>query len=266
MATFTKTFNSIVELHTFLSENDHYGNFSASWNDSDITPMQSTEALERAAQGGYWPEGAKHIQPVTLDADQLSAHSLDIPTPQIAVTGYRPLVPAYLSGSPKAMINQTHESKPDRMIKIAVNVGKSWSVSTEATFNRGNAILSVIDALNAMGYAIELWAVWHNEAKGDKVHFDVKIKDSSEFWSPDSIAFALCNEAFQRRLIWRALDTANSPICKNFSQSMGNGRSAKYADYDISYPYMGASRHWDNKESTLKHIITHTQTQLRGKA
>ena len=176
METLTQSWNSIGEFHHYLNTTEPQGHHSGKeyWDDPKLESRMSVEkTMACAAAGGLWPEGAKNIQPVTLDLDHMHAHDLTMPEPVAAVCGHRALVPAYLADSPYSMIRNVQTPRPNRLIRVAVHVGKSFTVASKDTFNRGSAILSVLSALTSAGYSIELWACWHNQDRHSEIQFNV---------------------------------------------------------------------------------------------
>lgn len=249
---FKQTFNSVFELSSYIDATA--GKIPA--GSSSITEkanMSVTETHRRAREGGRWPEGASRIEPITIDLADFDIHSLDMPQPHAAMVGYRPSVPAYLAGSPMSMIRQEPVSQPNRLLRVAVHVGKQFGTKQETTFDRGNAILSCLNALSAAGMAIELWAVWRNaDHAGNSVHIDTCIKQAEDTYSPDSIAFALCNDGFQRRLAWHCLEAANETVDRKecrapqnvIDAGYGNGTGANFDDFDVSFGYCKNSERW----------------------
>jgi hypothetical protein len=262
--TYSITFNSVFALSDHIEANKHDITESAPFNEPARMSME--EARKRAMEGGRWPEGAEHIKPAEIALGDFMIHDMHLPRPENAVVGYRPNVPAYLAGSPASMVRMTATSQPNRLLKVAVHVGKSFNVTDETTFNRGNGILSCLNALATAGFAIELWAVWRNSSNGNQVSIDTLIKDSTDTYSPDSIAFALCNDGFQRRLAWsclaiaqeqqKALKDAGKPYStaprELAENGYGNGRSAEFDDFDISFGYVVPTARWTRENSTDK--------------
>lgn len=230
-------------------------------------PSQFTieEALTCAAEGGYWPEGAEKMRPVELDIPELSHRKLSIPKPEQCFYGYRPNVPAALAGNPVDMWTQQVHHVPNRILRIGVNIGKSWDVSGESTLNRGAAILSIVDALQASGFNVELTAVWRNRSQSRQgVNVDTVIKQSHQTWSADSFAFALANDAFQRRLVWAVVNRMANTGDKNAkhiaAHSMGNGMSEQGRDFDIYFPYV--TRGMRTIEQALDKLLPIVSEQL----
>jgi hypothetical protein len=213
--------------------------------------MNWSKAIETGKNGGRWKAGASKIKPVKLAvSDSLDIHGLDVPMLESAVVGFRPNVPAYLCGSPYSMFKQAPMETPNRLIKVAVNVTKSGTVGQSASFIRGNAVLSVITALATHGFAIELWAVMSACNQGNEAQVMCKIKPAESVYSADSIAFALANDAFFRRLTFAPVHIAhkNAKYPDMFDNIRGNGwgtgDKATYSDFDVVFPWFSAGDRW----------------------
>jgi len=276
MTTATIKFNSIAQLGEYVTSHQQAG---SKLLDTDcITSGEwcgapHKEALQTTNNGGLWQEGAKEMEPVDLDMSHLSISDLALPIPEPAMQGYRPNVAAYLAGSPQAMWKQQPDPQPNRLLKIAVHVGRAEYITQEQAFNRGNAILSVINALATNGMAVELWAIWRNQSDSKEVSIETLIKSSEASWSPDSVAFALANVAYQRRINWNVLNLiaggsegkqAEAIATHVVQNGYGNGKSANFSDFDLSFPYMIKGR-WDSKSSALDIIVRETNEQLTNR-
>ena len=262
-------FNSIAEFSDFIEADDQDKAMQRRKHTSLTykAAMSVEKARECARLGGYWPEGAKNIEPIELDVDALNASDLAIKLPEAAMQGYRANVGAFLSGAPKCMVKTAPAVRPNRLLRIGVQVGKAWDVEQHLTFNRGNAILSVLNALHELGFAIELWAVERTYER-TLTHCqsnEVCIKRASDSYSPDSIAFALCNDAYQRRLCWRSSEIrsdTNPHVQSIIDAAYGMGQDVDFSDFDISYGYLLNRRQWHNKAYALDHIVKDTKRQL----
>ena len=235
-------------------------------SESAMTP---SEGLRTAQNGGYWPEGAKNLVPVELPLSDILAHDMTMPRIERAVVGFMPNIPAAMLGHPVAMFDTSTSPRPNRLIKIGVHIGKAYNIQQQDTFYRGAAILSVINTLSEAGFNVELTAVWRNKLDGREAHIDTVIKEPDRAWSPDSVAFAFCNDAYQRRLVWECLDVvANTGTATERKKAtylghngLGNGLAEKGADFDIYFGYMSNKNRW-TKEATFKRITESARDQL----
>ena len=239
-------FGSIAELAEYANSDDSVKKPNST--QPGMAPMDYAKAISAGVAGGHGSADFSAIRHVEINADNLTAHDLPVPRPQMAAYGHRPNVPAYLGGSPNSMWRTDMERLPNKLLRVAVNIGRAASVEHGEALRRGNAIMSAIDTLANMGYSLEVWAVWRNsDQQGNSVHIDTLIKDSDKSWSPDSVAFALADVSFQRRIVWRAVEIADKGFGKEsyapkalIRGALGSGIKAKYSDFDIHFPYMMA--------------------------
>ena len=221
-------------------------------------------AIATAKKGGLWPEGARNLMAVTLnDSDFMRdgpLHRLNS-----AVTGFAPLVPAYLSGLPDSMLSIDSEAGSRKIIKIGVQVGRSFHVKQQESLNRGRAILSCIDAIEKQGYSVELWAIWRNIGEGNnapKSDIQVRIKASDEAYTPASAAFALCSAAFQRRLCWRVIESCRKGYRLSAKKHCYGYGSKNMSDFDIGLGYFDDGYPHRNAKSSLRTVEREFNKQL----
>jgi hypothetical protein len=242
---------------------------------ADSGTMGLDKAIQTAINGGYWPEGAKRITPVDLDAHNLDALASMIPAREAAVIGYRVNVPAYLSGVPNCMIKKIRQPHQRKILRVAVNIGAGYRVEQRTTLNRGNAIMSVLDSLANLGYQIELYAVWStgtrkaSQGKGQNFHIETLIKGSDETWSPDSVAFTLTNNAYLRRLMFRVCDLAHRDhgAQSNIPQQIagdcyGYASGGDLSSYDIAFDSELNNSNCDTPEKALAYVTQQVVAQL----
>ena len=135
-------------------------------------------------------------------------------------------------------------------------------------FNRGAAILSVIDEMENRGTRVELWAVSRSSTDGNDrtgTNFRVKIKDASEQWSPSSVAFALCHTAYNRRLMFRIAESFKH--LEKFVVSFGRGGSVIPDDFDVWFPFvLSTESDWaETPEGAMKYVAEQANNQLSQK-
>ena len=268
MKTYTEKYDSVWALGQHVESDTDYMSRSChdSASDSMACNMSPAEALKRARDGGRYPEGAKDIKPLEIDASALNISDLAVKQPVLDRVGYRVSVPHLLRGQPKNMYRQLPQPMPNRLIKIGVHVGKPFTMEQSETLNRGNAILSVCDALEQLGLEIELWAIWRNAEDQSCVSIETLIKKPDERYDPESIAFSICNDAMQRRLCWRAgeMATAHNKHAREVMHGgYGSDRGVSYADFDLSYPRPSERRYWGTKKNALEHVLEITKEQLK---
>jgi hypothetical protein len=271
-------FNSIGDLGEFVAARGNKplpGTNPYSLNPgrySQGTPVSFSKAVKIAArEGGRWQEGADKMQPAELPGEILADALPGLPRLETHEAGFRPNVPAYLAGSPKAMYRTMPTEQPNRLLKIGVNIGAAHFYTPDQLLYRGAAILSVLDALQSSGYSVELWACFrvHDRDSGCLVSIETLVKDSTDTWSPDSVAFALANSAFQRCLTWRVVEILATEYQNNAANKMnhsglGSGNGLDGPEFNAWYRYCGSAdqNHWASPAAALRHAVTVAADQL----
>jgi hypothetical protein len=223
-------------------------------------------AIDTAKKGGLWPEGARNLMAVTLN-DSDFAQDGPLHRLNSAVTGFAPLVPAYLSGLPDSMLAINSDIVSRKIIKIGVQVGRSYNIEQQESLNRGRAILSCIDAIENQGYSVELWAIWRNIGDGNnapKSDIQVRIKASDEAYTPASAAFALCSTAFQRRLCWRVIESCPKGYRLSSKKHRYGYGSKDMSDFDIGLRYFDDGDQHRTPKSSLRTIEREFNKQLEA--
>ena len=223
------------------------------------------EAIATGTNGGGWREGADLMPRVNVSHETLNGGFTEAPVINNAVAGFMPDVPTYLAGVPDCMHQVDSAPVSPTRIRVAVHVGRSSSIKQHQIANRGAAIMAVLDQLSKEGYSIQLDAIWRNSDGGTGLSVETCIKHGCDHWSPESVAFALCHAAFQRRLCWRIAENVNHGIgCGLTGASYGNGVAAEFNDYDLSFGYVTPSigRGFTDIDTAVKTVKKSTIKQL----
>ena len=232
-------------------------------------PLSLKKAASLASAGGEWREGADKMPSVHVPHETLDGRPLPVQQFESDIVGFAPSVPAYLSGVPDSMLDFVDTDSADKILRVAVHVGRSSTVTPAQIFNRGAAILAVLDQLAKDGYAVELWAIWRNNDARTGVSVETRVKASDELWSPESAAFALAHVGFQRRLCWRAAESLQGPNNggKITNGGYGAGDKANFSDYDLSYKFVTPqiAGKLNNIDAAVDYIKTETLAQLAAK-
>lgn len=248
-------FNSMSEFgHHFDRIQPRRGNAaktaSSKWTaNSAANGMSLGEAIDLAKRGGAWVEGARDLQKITFKDSDFTTETFKRTTVR-DVAGGVPLIPLHLIGVPDCMLNSVKKQTQQKIIKIGINVGRSFAIAPDTIMNRGKALLACIDKLEELGYSCELWAVWRNSDKQSRYHGNISvcIKNAGESYSPANVAFAVCSGAFQKRLCWRTIES--DPKAYNLATKLnryGHGGKADMRDFDVAFPYL------DKRDGDLYH-------------
>lgn len=261
----TLKFDSVYELAhhvNYLQANDvdrPHGNSSTETNDPDFFQWPMEDAIQCGLNGGGWQEGADAMPRIHVPHETLSGHKLDEPTIESDVCGFAPNVGGYLAGTPECMFTQVQAPTSERLLKVAVHVGRYQGCEQSTILNRGAAIMAVLDQLSREGYAIELHALWRNANDGRGASIETIVKHSGDPWAPESVAYALCHASFQRRLCWRTMESMRNGGAWLAGGGYGNGKSANFDDFDLSYGYV--LPHNEIKMKTPKKAVAYIKEQ-----
>lgn len=164
------------------------------WAGKDAVTYE--EACDLARKG--WTKGRQEILEISKKINIRGRVKL----PQIAydVTGDCWDIGRLVAGDPEPAMYWTPGSTDihghGKCIKIIVNTATSAVISESIMRLRGANVLAVIDALEAVGYTTEIWAIF-SENSGHDIR--VRVKDQGEQIGDDIISFAVAHPSFSRR-------------------------------------------------------------------
>ena len=240
------------------------GNCDSGRDAWDDTPHNLSEAMNTARQGGHWPEGARELQKVSVNTDVGG----DFEHEQLitSVTGFMPDVPALLNGEPECMYNIEDAPERNRYIRMAVNITCASTVSQKELYNRGRAIMAIVEDLSIQGYGVEIFAVSQAISGGADAQLEVKIKDAAEQWNPDIAAFMLSNSSILRKLFFRLIED-HEAITSRLGGSYGSPGNANWKEEcDVYFPAMlgghRAGGDYHSPESALETVKSKVQKHL----
>ena len=234
-------------------------------------------AVEMAADGGYWPEGAEQMIEATSEAQELKSAGL-APEIDYDVTGAVLDMDEYLAGEPECFSTELQDQHID-VIKIGVQQYTSGRNDAKEYIRRGAALMSVIDDLEARGFRVEIWGCTSGLARkdfsngkfkkdGNGIDMRTCLKRAEEAWSPSSVAFGLAHPAFARRLGFAAVESF-----KNLRNYMDCGHGLHHtldrpvgSDFDIWFSYNDmVSNTYRSVEQALKMVTAEVEKQLKGR-
>lgn len=118
--------------------------------------------------------------------------------------GYVPDVKAYLEGSPLSMLNKTNNVR--KKIDIYMNSSFYGGTSSEAIFNRGAIVLTLVEILESLGFSVD-FHLFEMSTVGNQMHFsDFVLKKDNERLNPQKLYFPLCHPSWIRRLNFRLIE------------------------------------------------------------
>jgi len=120
--------------------------------------------------------------------------------------GFAPDVKAYLEGSPLTMVNKPVVHKP--LVTIYMNTSYAGNERTERIYARGAIVLAAAEALELMGFMVDL-RLFEMSFVDKDIHFsEYKLKMPDERVNLQKLYFPLCHPAWVRRLNFRLIETS----------------------------------------------------------
>ena len=193
--------------------------------------MSWAKTQEILKAGGCWEEGAKDLASVELPESAKQQTELAFSL-ECGPVGFAPIVPNVLAGCPETMLNATQTEQPQKIIRLNVDMSICADVDSAHLFNRGKAILTCIDALQAQGYEVELWAMNTIEWRNQRLNVNVCVKQAGEYYELGKTAFCLCSVALFRRLFLRLIE-AHTFFADCASDSYGSPRHTQLEGINI---------------------------------
>ena len=118
--------------------------------------------------------------------------------------GFAPDVKAYLEGSPLTMINKPVVQRPVATVRL--NTSYAGNERTERIFSRGAVTLAAAEALELMGFMVDL-RLFEMSFVDKDVHFsEFRLKAPDERVNLAKLYFPLCHPAWVRRLNFRLIE------------------------------------------------------------
>lgn len=178
------------------------------------------EAVKFARFG--WPEGRERLN---------DAIAVVMPKREVCrsygrdVAGEYPIVSLAIAGDPMCMALPKRTLQAGHpVVRIDYGCNVSGGISAKAVLNRGAALLSIIDRLEARGFSTELRIVMQNEpaygGQGPNFVVTCVYKRAGDALDIDRAAFALTNPSVQRRFKF-ALQEQVAEAQKHYADTYG---------------------------------------------
>ncbi len=214
----TLHFDTLGEALSFSQQHqpdDHTGNRidpSPSW-DNDTGFAGAVHAAEHG-----WPEGLARITKMAASIDVCNkVHKPEVYFDVVGEGGWD--MGAVMAGLPEVAIAQRDselqiDSPNGPVVKIGVNLCASAGITADVITARGAAMAALVDALETAGKRVELWLLCSFAREcgrngdgtytgyGDKLIYEIVIKQAHESLSLDKLAFMLAHPAMFRRIIF----------------------------------------------------------------
>lgn len=200
-------FDSIFEFVEYLTntpikEDIFYSPYSISGDYSFCKTQSFEEAIELIKYGYH--EDFDKLMELKLKLEKYIKLSRKKNKQYNFYVGYVPDVKAYLEGSPLSMLNKTNNVR--KKIDIYMNSSFYSGTSSEAIFNRGAIVLTLVEILESLGFSVD-FHLFEMSTVGNQMHFsDFVLKKDNERLNPQKLYFPLCHPSWIRRLNFRLIE------------------------------------------------------------
>lgn len=260
-------FDSVPDYGQFISESiriQSANNRAVTCSLDNANGFTFYDTVDAAKKGGLWIDGARNLARVEYKDD--AAFYQTVKRFECGPVGFMPNIPAYLAGTPDSMITQTKARAPSKILSICVNSSRPGTVGDNETLNRGKAILSTIDALETVGYQIELWALVGAQKHGKQLTTYVKVKSTNEPLNLSVCAFAFCSNFFLRRLFFRQIECSSeyaflSHEVYGFPPKLTDKEAAQF---DVYLPAMEGNAGWRYPDEARARIFDEITNQIKA--
>ena len=183
----------------------------------------------RAYTGG-WAEGARRAQDL---ADTLAPRPRSTRTAlRRNVTGAFPNVGAYLAGAPNAMYQVSRKAAQGRpYVHLYCPVGYNANVEASTAFEKGCAMVAVIDALEGAGCRVAVTLTCRIDVPGGRVCQRFDVKDYGDPLDIDQMIYTAAHPAFFRHLVFALRERSEHAILRECTRG-GYGKTRDLTEAD----------------------------------
>jgi len=172
------------------------------------------EAVEQSKKG--WPAGVERLSKIRATLDNLVEKAIATKGRNLRwdVTGDFIDVGRFLGGEPECIGEFRDEDEGQlqtRVVRLVANVSAMGGVNSKSIFSAGASLFAAVDILESLGHRVELWLGSGSERDSKRLQVYVLIKDASQQFDPDRLAFFLCSNASLRRLFFSVEEDLGFP-------------------------------------------------------
>jgi hypothetical protein len=175
------------------------------------------EAAMRQARFG-WPEGLEQIAPISNAVNEAVAQrAMTRQETFYATSGAVVDIGRYTGGEPECMMNFVEDVAVGRKIlTIRVNVSASCCNEAHRLFNRGAAVIALVDLLEQNGFSCEIIAFDTTVWNGSFYTVEAPLKVCGYPIDRDRLAFGLCSPSFLRRVLFSVEEREPADVRRAF--------------------------------------------------
>jgi hypothetical protein len=198
-----------------LGPNARYQLSRSTQVDSWTGDLSWEDAVSLAKSG--WTEGAERIRNLLTPLyNQLAQESF---LPQIVndIEGDSIDIGAFLSGEPEAFLRWEDSeilnpnAKNNRHVRIGYNISASGGFSAHDLFVRGAYVCALVDMLESHGRRVDVDLYDGTKKLERKLFVKIQLKRAEDPLDLEKLAFALCNPATLRRLLFSKEESLPHP-------------------------------------------------------
>jgi len=237
MGTLTMVNGKNMTLDYFESFGDMlaYANANTSKKQSDSGDRSFTETANYAEAHKLAIEGWHAVRPeVERVMSQLSEqidNRLDMVSElEYATSGGAVDVGRWLTGEPECMFSfvPMPNERMGRVVKIFIDYGASGSFSAEFIRQRGIVLCALVDTLQKMRVACEVWGETA-VTFGNRIHTTVvKLHDATAQMDIDELMFALANPSMLRRITFSIRELAGCGPSVSYGSTIHTEYAVQY--------------------------------------
>lgn len=194
------TYASVEDLIDAATNGTGHSHDNGDHNGSDVQTFEDAVTLHREG----WTPGMDTIKSAI---ERIELPSIDLRRVRLTmdVAGGSVDMGRYMANDPECMRRIVMApSKP--VVRIAVNAGYAATVSASQVLANGAPIVALCDLLASAGFGVEIDAVTIKRAGSEPVGLAVNVKRANQPIDLGTFAFAIAHAAFNRRLVWGALE------------------------------------------------------------
>lgn len=201
MSTIIHTFNNVQEFKDRITpETCHYNNGGG----MDYGATSVNHAFQIAAQG--WAEQMPKAAEVIGSVMQSVGDRIDLaPKMVMDVQGSVVDMGAYMTGEPECMVSfpLDDDIRHDKVLKVLLDPGASGTYSAEYLATRAAAVAALLDVLQLLGHALEIWVASPVSDRSIRIHATVtKINEAGRHVSLEDVMYWCGHPSLLRRMVF----------------------------------------------------------------
>ena len=212
-------FNSLGEMLVYADSNSRKRKSDSADAESFSGTKNYAHANKLATEG--WHEIRPEVEKLlAVLSEQIDNRFDTVNELEYAVSGGAVDVGRWLTGEPECMFNfvPTPNARMGKVVRLFIDYGASASYSAEFIKQRGIVICALVDALQKMRIATEVWGETAIIGTRNAIHTTVvKLHDATAQMDIDELMFALANPSMLRRITFSVREMAK------FGDSCGYG-------------------------------------------